>query len=54
MSSKFLDFILGYEESEQKFQNSRIAKAEKHFSDKVLVGVGYAYSKKILNSKLLI
>ena len=52
MSSKFLDFIFGYEHSEEKFNSSRIAKAEKTFSDKVLVGVGYAYSKKILNSRI--
>lgn len=52
MSSKFLDFILGYERSEENFKSSRIATAEKKFSDKVLVGVGYAYSKKILNSRL--
>ena len=52
MSSKFLDFIFGYERSEEDFAESRIARAEKKFSDKVLVGVGYAYSKKILNSRV--
>lgn len=52
MSSKFLDFIFGYERSERDFAESRIARAEKKFSDKVLVGVGYAYSKKILNSRV--
>ena len=52
MSSKFLDFLFGYERSEQSFNDSRIARAERKFSDKVLVGVGYAYSKKILNSKI--
>ncbi|MBE6536424.1 MAG: hypothetical protein E7673_00570 [Ruminococcaceae bacterium] len=51
MSSKFLDFLFGYEHSEENFKNSRIAKAEKRFSDKVLVGIGYAYSKRILSSK---
>lgn len=52
MSSKFLDFIFGYERSDERFEESRIAKAEKRFSDKVLVGVGYAYSKKILGSRV--
>ena len=52
MSSKFLDFLFGYERSAESFNDSRIARAEKNFSDKVLVGVGYAYSKKILNSKI--
>ena len=52
MSSKFLDFLFGYEKAEESFNESRIAKAEKKFSDKVLVGVGYAYSKKILNSRI--
>lgn len=52
MSSKFLDFLFGYERSAESFNDSRIARAEKNFSDKVLVGVGYAYSKKILNSRI--
>ena len=52
MSSKFLDLLFGYERSEESFRDSRIAKAESRFSDKVLSGVGYAYSKKILNSRI--
>ena len=52
MSSKFLDFIFGYERSSESFEKSRLVKAGKHFSDKVLVGLGYAYSKKILNSRI--
>ena len=53
MSSKFLDFILGYERSEASFEKSRMHGAAKHFSDKVLVGAGYTYSKKVLNSKII-
>ena len=51
MSSKFLDFILGYESSDESFSSSKAAKAEKSFSQKVIGGVGYAYSKKIFNSR---
>ena len=53
MSSKFLDFLFGYERSEKSFRESGIGRAEKHFSDKVLVGAGYNYSKKVLNSRII-
>ena len=53
MSSKFLDFLLGYERSEESFEKSRVARAERHFSNKLLSGVGYTYSKKILNSRII-
>ena len=49
MKSKFLDFIIGYESSEESFEESRIAIAEKRFSDKVISGLGSAYAKKILS-----
>lgn len=53
MSSKFLDFIFGYERSDESFRKSRVGTVGKHFSDKVLVGAGYAYSKKVLNSRIV-
>ena len=48
MKSKILDFIFGYEESERVFGESRLARVEKRFSDKVVSGLGAAYSKKVL------
>ena len=53
MSSKFLDFIFGYERSEEDFEKSRVHGTAKRFSDKVLVGAGYTYSKKVLNSRIV-
>ena len=53
MSSKFLDFIFGYERSEESFEKSRVHNRAKSFSDKVLVGAGYTYSKKVLNSRVV-
>lgn len=53
MSSKFLDFIFGYERSENDFEKSRVRGTAKRFSDKVLVGAGYTYSKKVLNSRIV-
>lgn len=50
MKSKFLDFIFGYEDSEKHFEESAIAKTEKRFSDKVISGIGSAYSKQVLSS----
>ena len=50
MKSKFLDFIFGYEDSEKNFEESAIAKAEKRFSDKIISGIGSAYSKRVLSS----
>lgn len=49
MKSKILDFVFGYEESERNFKESRIAKAEKRFSDRVISGLGSAYAKKFLS-----
>ena len=48
MKSKILDFIFGYEESERSFEESKIAQAEKRFSDKVISGLGSVYAKKVL------
>jgi len=53
MSSKFLDFIFGYERSDKNFRESHVTQAAKHFSDKVIVGAGYTYSKKVLNSRIV-
>lgn len=50
MNSKFLDFIFGYESSDKDFKESRIAEAEKHFSDKIISGIGAKYSKKIIDT----
>lgn len=51
MSSKFIDFIFGYEKSEQTFSKSQFAKAEKRFYSHAIGGIGSVYSKRILNSK---
>ena len=50
--SRILDFLFGYEVSEKSFQNSRIAAAEKRFSDKIISGVGSAYTKHLTKSPL--
>lgn len=51
MSSKFVDFIFGYEHSEKQFSESQLAKTEREFYSKGIGGIGSIYSKKILNSK---
>ena len=50
MKSKFLDFIFGYEQSEKRFEESKIVQTEKRFADKVISGIGSAYSKRVLTS----
>ena len=50
MKSKFLDFLLGYERTDEKFKSSRIATAEKTFSAKIVGGMGSSFAKKLLKS----
>ena len=52
MSSKIIDFLFGYERSEADFKESRIAHAEKKFSDTVVSGIGAVYTKKIIDSPI--
>lgn len=48
--SNLLDFLFGYESSEEKFRKSGISRAGKTFSDKLISGVGSTYAKKLLES----
>ena len=50
MKLKFLDFIFGYEETNERFEQSTVKRAEKKFSDKVISGIGSSYSKRVLSS----
>lgn len=50
--SKILDFIFGYESSEEKFRQSRVGTAGKNFSDTLIGGIGNAYAKKILRNPI--
>ena len=52
MNSKLLDFLLGYEKSDEEFKKSNIVAAERRFSDKIISGVGNYYSKRILESPI--
>ncbi len=48
--SRILDFLFGYETSEKNFENSRIARGRKTFSDKIISGVGSTYTRKLTGS----
>ncbi len=49
MNSKFLDFLFGYEESEERFEESKLGSLGKHFSAKIIGGVGNAQAKSIFS-----
>ena len=47
MSSKILDFIFGYERSDEKFAESRIGNMGKRFFEKNVGGFGNSYVKQL-------
>ncbi len=47
--SKFIDLLFGYERIESSFGESHVARAEKHFAEKSISGVGSSYAKRILS-----
>ena len=52
-SSKVLDFLFGYEKTEENFNDSRLFGFGKKFSDKLIGGgVGSAYAKRLLNNPI--
>ncbi len=51
MSSRFIDFLLGYESSEKSFQESRVAKTEKKFTD-MLIGSGSNSAALVIKNPL--
>ena len=50
--SKILDFLFGYERSEESFLKSHTAQAEKNFSDTLIGGIGSRYAKRVLGNPL--
>ena len=54
MKSKILDFLLGYGQSEERFDSSSVAYLEKTFSEKILGGMGSTFAKKILRSPIFV
>lgn len=52
-SSKVMDFLFGYEKTEENFNNSRLAGLGKKFTDNPIGGgVGSAYAKKLLRNPI--
>ena len=50
MKIKFLDFLFGYEATDERFEDSNLKKVGKKFSDRVISGIGSAYSKRVFSS----
>ena len=52
-SSKIMDFLFGYEKTEENFNNSRLAGLGKKFTDNPIGGgVGSAYARKLLRNPI--
>lgn len=50
MRSDLLDFLLGYERTDEKFESSTVKATERRFSARMLGGMGSTFAKKLLKS----
>ena len=51
MSSKFIDYLKGYEKSEKRFKDGRVYRSADKFTDRLISGIGSSLSGKLMNNR---